>query len=284
MRLAALHRPKLSLLAILEALVRLYAPQLGGREALPILTEITKGEVAWPADWAMALFQPPRNFEARKQARRFLNWLVKLGVPAQPWLDYLEEPQGHEAVPPPRPWEGYVGRAYPIGDYVVKFTTDKNEAGLAAAIQGQDSPHLATVYGVTRAGGGQTLSGASKELYAIVQQRLNTGVGRLFRQAGSAVYNYLDRFNVPIKDAEQTADVISRDYAKGGRGGGRGGGDARLHWAIRAVVRAVKDIYDRFHLMYLDPHGANLAFKGRELAFFDLGRSTGRHGPVGSLW
>jgi hypothetical protein len=167
-----------------------------------------------------------------------------------------------------------VGRAYPIGDYVIKFTTDKNEAELAAAIQGQGSPHLATIYGVKHVGGGRTDSGIAKDLYAIVQQRLNTGVGGAFRQAGAAVYDYLDRFNAPIRDVDKIADLIGRDEKL----------DAKSRWAVREVVRAVKDVYDRFGLIYLDPHGANLAFKGRNLAFFDLGRSTGRAGKIGSLW
>lgn len=230
------------------------------------LTEASGG-VTWPASWSDDLFIPPRNFEARKRSRRFLKWLISKGVNAEPWLEQLEE---HGTTSAPKPWEGAVGRAYPIGDKVIKFTTDRNEAGLAAAIAGVDSPHLAMVYGVIR------VADKPKDLYAIVQQKLNTGVSKIFRMAGSAVYDFLDRFNAPIEDPWRITRLIVQDFLKSN--------DRRVASAIYQIISAVKDVYDRLGVMYLDPHGANLAFKGRNIAFFDLGRSTGRHGSINAIW
>jgi hypothetical protein len=154
MQLVMLHdqpwRPS-SPLGVLTAILRLRGLLVPGLATQDNLDE-ARARVAWPDDWSNALFVPPRTFEARQKARRFLKWLAGRGVDVGPWLDHLDDRTGSMSSPPPPYHGGYVGRAYLIGDKVVKFTTDKNEAGLAAAIEGQDSPHLATVYGVATVG------------------------------------------------------------------------------------------------------------------------------------
>jgi hypothetical protein len=74
--------------------------------ALWMLVEeaITIVEVGdFPDEWTNDLFKPPKNFDARKKARRFLKWLNGLGVDVNKYTDAIE---GGKPVEVPLPFGG----------------------------------------------------------------------------------------------------------------------------------------------------------------------------------
>jgi hypothetical protein len=223
---------------------------------------ILREDIAWHADQSDRLFQPPRNFDDRKRARRFLSWLTNTGVPVTQWLDRLGE------MPPPQHSAGGVGRAYYVGQFVVKITPDRKEAEHAAAMTKIDMPQLAPIHDVAEVGEISTKSGAIRPVYAIVQDRVHTGVSKKYRVAGDAVYNYLDDNDKPIDDHERVAQEIVANYLRPIYRN-----DQAVVNAVGQLVKATKDIYDRTGILLQDPHGGNLAIRDRQLSFFDVGRS-----------
>ncbi len=224
---------------LLDNLLRLYG----------VLTE-EPGKLVWPQTWADTAFND----------RRFKNWLKSLGFTG----------------PIGKPMVGGVGRAYPIGDNaILKFTTDAKEARAAAVLVGHNSPHAADIYGVHLVATHQHPNDPRRnlDLYAIVMQRLNTGVGGRMRAAGTAVWNYLDKMSGFIEEPEATIQTIMDRYI----GTDKDRHDPHMRTAVRKLVMALYNLQQQTGVLSQDPHGANLAFKGRESAFFDFGRSKSDH-------
>lgn len=220
---------------ILDGIILLY----GG-----LLTE-DRRELSWPEEWADRTLQDPR----------FQAWLQSLGV------------EGEVG----RPMAGGVGRAYPIGsEHIVKFTIDSKEANAAAVLKGHDSPHAANVYDVKRVFSiDDPKTGRRRSLFVIAMQRLNTGVGKKMRAAGNAVYSYLDDNAGFIEDPESVVKVVLARYLDP-----RSKADPSMPGLVKKVVDALYDVQERTGVLSQDPHGGNMAFKGREPAFFDFGRSS----------
>jgi len=162
---------------------------------------------------------------------------------------------------------GTVGRAYSVGDFIIKFTTDNHEAQAAAILKGHDSPSAADVYGVIRLSS-YDHGGKRKNLYAIVMQKLNTGVGGKMRTAANAVYSYLDKHYGFIDDPARVANLVIAKFVSP-----KVRGDSGVAFAVNKIVRALYDVQKKTGVLSQDPHGGNVAFKGREPAFFDFGRS-----------
>jgi hypothetical protein len=228
----------------------------------------------WSQELSDRLFVPPRQFEARRMSRKFLNWLLSNGVPVDKWIDQLESPkETPEKHAAPSSWAGGVGRAYPVGDgFVVKITTDNKEARFAASMIGKEQPFVAKIYDVRKIGDFQHSAEKTISLYAIVQEKVNTGIPRKYRIAGTAVYTYLDRFYRPVGDLDKVisyinshSDILPTKYRQ----------DPVVQQGIRSILSSVKDFYDTEKIHYADTIGPNLGFKGNKprIAFFDLGRS-----------
>lgn len=232
MKLTSIYRPCNS---ILDGILSLYSD---------ILTEDAKGPW-WPMEWADQAMKDPK----------FTEWLRSLGVEGTPG----------------RPMAGGVGRAIPIGNFIVKFTTDNKEANAAAVLKGHDSPHAAQVYDVKRIFtiDDPRTSGRRVSLFAIVMEKLNTGVGKKMRAAGNAVYNYLDDNPGFIEDPDAVVRVVLSRYIEP-----RYHGDEVLPGLVKQVVDALYDVQQKTGVLSQDPHGGNMALKGRNPAFFDFGRSS----------
>jgi hypothetical protein len=200
----------------------------------------------WPISWAESQFNDPK----------FMSWLNSLGVNGTPG----------------KPMSGAVGRAFPIGDrFIVKFTTDQKEAQSAAILKDHDSEHAAQVYDVKRIFtiDHPTMPGRRVSLFAIVMEKLNTGVGKRMRAAGNAVYNYLDDNPGFIEDPDAVIRVVLDRYIEP-----RDRGDGSMNNMVKQVVMALYDVQQKTGVLSQDPHGGNMALKGKKPAFFDFGRSS----------
>ena len=242
-------------------------PQLIIAETLLHLFGIREANQIWEPGWTTNLFTPPRQFDSRKKARKFLNWLASYGVPVQSWLDQMDAPVGNPlSHPAPEAFAGgQVGKAYPVGNYIVKFTGDPREAQYATKIIGQDMPWAAKVYDVVEIPG----DFKGRKIFAIILEKLNTGMSKKYRVAGEAVYKYLD-FNPQIlDDVEAATKITAQKYIPP-----KWKDDPDVLRAIHQLFQSVKGLYSQSGIHYRDAHGGNLAFKGRTPAFFDLGQST----------
>ncbi len=203
-------------------------------------------EAAWPQEWSDAIIND----------QQFKDWLKSLGINGS-----IGEPM-----------VGGVGRAYPIGDnYILKFTTDRKEATAATIMKGHDSPNAATIYDVRLVKSfPNALSRSGKsELYAIAMEKLSTNVGKRYRVAANAVYDYLDHNSGFILDPSKVIqDVIARHLPEAYQN------DADSKKAVQNIVNGLYDIQQRTGVLSQDPHGGNIAFKGRSPGFFDFGRSS----------
>lgn len=200
----------------------------------------------WPSEWAENVIANPK----------FREWLTSLGVSGDVGAQVA----------------GGVGRAFFVGDsFVVKFTADRKEASAAAIIKGSNSNHAARVYDVKRVMTIDDPRQPSKKvnLFAIVMERLNTDVGKRVRAAGNAVYSYLDDNSGFIEDPESVVSVVMAKYLdeKNRR-------DPAMAKIVERVVNAIYDVQQKSGVLMQDPHGGNMAFKGRNPAFFDFGRSS----------
>lgn len=206
-------------------------------------TTLNEAGPLWPQEWAEnAIYDP-----------KFTKWLKSLGITG-PIGDYMH---------------GNVGRAYPVGkNHIVKFTADHREAQAAATLQGHDSKHAADIYGVHRVSS-HDHNGRRVSLYAIAMERLNTGVGGRMRAAGNAVYAYLDVNSGFIEDPEAVVRVVMDKYVDKKMRADKG-----MKFAVEKVVSALYDVQQKTGVLSQDPHGGNVALKGREPAFFDFGRSS----------
>lgn len=193
-------------------------------------------EASWPQEWSDYAIKHPS----------FQKWLRSLGIEGQIGT----------------PIEGGVGRAYPFGDYMVKFTTDRKEVDASTILKGRQYSNLADVLGTVNLGNVE-----GKTLYAIVQERLNTGVSKKHRIAGQAVYDYLDDHYGKIGDLEEVLPIVL-SYLKP-----KYKNDPHIPDLVQQILSAAKEVQDATGVTTQDMHGANLAFKGRKPAFFDLGRS-----------
>ena len=203
----------------------------------PILTE-----ASWPEQYALDALSDPR----------FQSWLKGIGVEGQIG----------------KPREGGMGRAYPIGNnYILKFTTDRHEADAAAVLTGQQSNNAATIYGVKLVSSfTNKVTDQKKNIYAIVMDRVNTGVGKKFRIAGGAVYAYMDQHNGPIQDGAYE-EIVTKYLPPKYRN------DPNVLRAIQSVLQSVQNLYQNTGVLTQDTHGGNMAFKGKSPAYFDFGRS-----------
>lgn len=220
----------------------------------------------WPQSYSDVLFIPERNFEQRRRSRRFLKWIISLGVNANKWLDHLENNE-QTPIEPPQTISGGVGRAYIIGDKVVKLTTDNKEALRASAFTGLDIPNLTKFDGVVAI---DNVLG-NRPLYAIVMNRVPNRIPGRYRVAANAVYNYLDAYDRPIVDIDQAArEIVSSTkflpikYRN----------DANVRSGIIKILSAIDTIYRRTGIMLQDPHGSNVLMRGNDIEFFDVGRSS----------
>lgn len=202
-------------------------------------------EAPWPQEWSDNVLYD----------KSFLEWLKSLGVTGKIG----------------KPMAGGVGRAYPVGDrYIVKFTTARKEAEAAAVLKGHDSPNAAMIYDVKllKTFPNQLVKSGKSELYVIVMERLSTGVGKRYRVAANAVYRYLDYNSGFINDPDQVISiVISTHLPKNYQG------DEPTQQAVYKIVNGLFDIQQRTGVLSQDPHGGNIAFKGRSPGFYDFGRS-----------
>ena len=208
------------------------------------MSDILLYEAKWPQDWSDRLIHDPK----------VINWLNSVGVSGDVGS----------------PMEGGVGGAYPVGEnFIVKFTTDDGEASAAAIIQGHDSPNAATIYGVKRVKSYvDPVWKKQKSLYIIAMEKLNRGVGKRYRIAANAAYEYLDKNPGFINDVDQVVnDVINNNLNDKQRK------DESIRKAVYKVIHGLYDIQKRTGVLSQDPHGGNIAFKDREPGFFDFGRS-----------
>lgn len=200
----------------------------------------------WPEAWATQIIR----------SKPFHDWLRSLGISGDIG----------------QPMAGGVGRAFPVGDsHIVKLTTDKREANAAATLKGHQSQHAAAIYDVQKLGSfPDPREGGKKnaDVFAIAMQRLNTGVGKRLRAAGNAVFAYLDDFPGFIENPVAAVRVVLDRYL------GKHSNDQATRAAVKKVVYALYKLQQRTGVLAQDPHGGNMAFKGREPAFFDFGRSS----------
>lgn len=231
----------------LSQIINSYNPLIDGIVNLycSILCEGAKGPW-WPEEWAVKTLKDPK----------FETWLKTIGI------------EGKIGTP----MAGRVGRAFPVGDkHILKFTTDSKEANAAAVLKGHDSSHAANVYDVKRVmtvddpGG----TGRRVSLFAIAMERLNTGVGKRMRAAGNAVYNYLDDNPGFIEDPGAVVRVVMSRYLSP-----KLQNDTAMVGVVQKVVMALYDVQKKTGVLSQDPHGGNIALKGRNTAFFDFGRSS----------
>lgn len=211
---------------------------------ISFITGVTRlDEISWPQEWADDVIGKPE----------FRQWLSSLGV----------------TEPLTGPKEGGVGRAYFSGDFVIKFTTDRNEANAAAVVKGHESPNLSKVFDVKLVSVQEDNYGQRKPLYAIVQEKVNTDVSKRHRIAGQAIYSYLDDNSGFIR--AEIEDILPAVLAYLPRKWKEDESTVRL---VRQLLSKIKKIQDDTGFLTQDTHGANIGLKGQEPAFFDLGRSS----------
>jgi len=202
-------------------------------------------EASWPEEWADSILDDPR----------FQSWINSLGIDGKIGSSMA----------------GGAGRAYPVGDrYILKFTTDRKEASAAAVMKGHDSPNAASIYDVklVKSFPNPLMKSGKSELYVIAMERLSTGVGKRYRVAANAVYDYLDHNPGLIQDPDQIISIVtSKHLPKTYQG------DESTQKAVYSIVQGLYDIQQRTGVLSQDPHGGNVAFKGKSPGFFDFGRS-----------
>lgn len=201
-------------------------------------------ETAFPIAWVEQTIEMPK----------FQEWIKSLGI-TEPLTKFKE---------------GGVGVAFFAGDYVIKFTTSRKEATAAAVVKGYDSPHLAKVIDVRMISGFADSNNKLKPFYAIVQEKLDTDlVSKRHRVAGQAIYTYLDKNPGFIKSEIDlimplVLNYLPKQYKD----------DQPTKTLVKQMLEKIKKIQDDTGFLTQDTHGGNIAFKGREPAFFDLGRSS----------
>lgn len=163
------------------------------------------------------------------------------------------------------PMTGSVGRAYPIGNYIIKFTTDEHEASAAVMLKGYQSDSLATILDVKLVKTFETLIG-KKSLYAIIQEKINTDISKKHRIAGQAIYDYLDNHAGFIQTINLPAILhfVKPKYKN----------DPDISRLIVQLATSLKKIQDDKGVLSQDTHGGNLGLKNKNPAIFDLGRSS----------
>jgi hypothetical protein len=200
-------------------------------------------EISWPKEWSDEIINKSS----------FISWLNSLGIKDLPSL---------------QPKKGGVGRAYFAGNYVIKFTTDGKEAQAAAVIKNYESPNISKVIDVKLVSINKNNIGENKPLYAIVQEKVNTNVSKRHRKAGQAIYDYQDKkpqfLNKTKKILPEIFKTLKGKYKK----------DKATKNIIKKMLSHMKKIQDDTGFLTQDTHGANLGFKDRNIAFFDLGRSS----------
>lgn len=196
----------------------------------------------WPQEWSDQIFDNVK----------FINWLGSLGIHGD-----IGEPM-----------MGGVGRAYPVGNkFIIKFTTDQPEVDAARQIMERPSEHAVKIYGIAKIGTFPSVYGTVKELYSIVQERLNPKVGKRMRAAGNAIYDYMDENDRFIEDPEEVIDDVFNHYLP------KKHKNEQMKRIVTKMVMALYDVQEKSGVLSQDPHGGNIAFKGRNPAFFDFGRS-----------
>jgi hypothetical protein len=208
-----------------------------------ITNDFSLNEANWPQQWADEVIAKPD----------FQRWLHSVGV----------------TEPLSTPREGGVGRAYFSGNFVVKFTTDRKEAASAAVVKGYDSPNLSKVSDVKMVSVNVDTFGQRKPLYAIVQQKVNTDVSKRHRIAGQAIYSYLDYNPGFIRsNVDEILHIVLGYLPK------KYQNDRATAQLVYQYLTSMKKIQDDTGFLTKDTHGANIGLKGRNPAFFDLGRSS----------
>lgn len=219
---------------------------------------------------AQKFFTPDRQFDQRKRARKFLKWLTGLGIDVNNYIDGVEDGKPVEV---PVPFSGgQVGAAFPVGEYVVKFTTDEREAKYASRLVGKEDEIVAKIHDVVMIPGDFfPLVSVKKKLFAIVQEKLTTGAPKRTRVAADVTYEYLDKFAQPLDDIEAAYNYILKNLLPQKK---KWANDPGVHSQIRALLQRVKEMQDKYGFTYRDVHGGNVLMRKGKPTFFDLGRST----------
>ena len=214
-------------------------------ELLPYLLDVALNEASIPQEYIDNVIG----------SSKFQQWLQSLGV----------------TEPMEQPIEGGVGLAYPAGAFIIKFTPDSKEADAATVLKGYDSPNTAKVFDVKTVAmmPDKWDNSKRKPLFVIVQEKLNTGVSKRHRMAGQAIYDFMDRNAGFLRSSidRLMPGVVSFLPHKWRS-------DEPTIRLVRQMLTSIKKIQDDRGFLTQDTHGANIALKGREPAFFDFGRSS----------
>jgi len=213
-----------------------------------IVLEDTTGP-GWPVEWAEEIVSNPTTHK----------WLAELGFDGE-----IGSPKS-----------GTVGRAYSVGDNaILKLTTDRKEAQSAAVLRGKPLENAAYVHDVkllmSRPHWDPIIS-RTINVFGIVMEKLNIGVGKKWRVAAGIVYQYLDDFSGFIEDPETATEVAIDNYLAEMP---KYYNDDDIPNLVRRVMMAVYNVQQQSGVLTQDPHGGNIALKGTEPAFFDFGRSS----------
>ena len=100
-------------------------------------------------------------------------------------------------------------------------------------------------------------------------EKLNAGIGKRMRTAANAVYSYIDDNPAYFENPDAIVDVIVSDYLNA-----KHKDDQSTIGAVKSIVNALYDVQQKSGVLSQDPHGGNIAFKGRKPAIFDFGRSA----------
>ncbi len=164
--------------------------------------------------------------------------------------------------------EGGVGRAFVLTNHVVKLTISRDEAIAAQHLINQEHPNLAKVIDVRKVHSYVDSFNKINTIYAILQEKLETGVSKEHRIAGGAIYSYLDNNPGFIDDdqdkiLQRVIEYLPKKHQS----------NNRIIMVLKNLLNSIIRLQNDTGFLTQDSHGANLAFKNKEPAFFDLGRS-----------
>ena len=219
------------------------------------------GGPRWPREWSDSVLSPPKDIEAKARSENALKWMISKGVPVQRWLNAMK---AGIRIAAPEAKGGGVGRAYMIGDKVVKFTPDEHEAKAASTLLHYDLPNVAKIYGVARL---QPTSTQPRTLYAIVTALVPNKIPKKYRVAANGVWTFLDRANKPIDDVDTAKEKIMTEIVPA-----KYKGDPDVRLAVEKILKATDEIYRKTGILLQDPHAGNVLLRGKEVQFFDFGR------------
>jgi len=139
---------------------------------------------------------------------------------------------------------------------ILKFTPSKREAATAKKLVDLELPHVASVYGVV-----STKLGVN----VIVQEKVNVNIPTLHRKAASMIRDYIDNDLELFKGSGVRAivhNIVGHEAYEENK---------PIKVAVKQIVTAMKALQNAIGVTITDMHGANLGFKNRNVALFDLG-------------